>query len=293
MKEALFVHISGTTRLLGLIGTPVGHSKSPQMYNYCFNKFGQDFAYLAFDVKQEDAEKAIQALRTLNVRGANVTMPLKNAVIPFLDNVSPAAKAIGAVNTIVNDDGVLTGHITDGAGYTLNLKSGGIDVKGKKITLVGAGGVASAILIQCALEGVREISVFNMKDAFWPRAEANIEAVRNAVPSVKITLHDLADKENMKAEIADSDILSNATRLGMAPLEDKSIIDGLDVLRPDLIVTDVVYSPAETKLLRQAKEAGCRTFNGLGMLLYQGAEAYRLYTGETMPVDEIKELLYK
>lgn len=279
---------------MGLIGTPVGHSKSPQMYNYCFNKFNQDFAYLAFDVPMEKVEDAVKALRTLNVRGANVTMPLKNAVIPYLDKITPAAKAIGAVNTIVNDDGVLTGNITDGAGYTLNLKSGGVDVKGKKITIVGAGGVASAILIQCALEGVRELSVFNIKDAFWPRAEANIKAVKDAVPSVKITLNDLADTEKLKAEVADSDIFSNATRLGMAPMEDKSIADGLeDIFRPDLIVTDVVYAPEETKFLRQAEKAGCRTFKGLGMLLFQGAEAYRLYTGETMPVDEIKELLYK
>ena len=263
------MHISGTTRLLGLIGTPVGHSKSPQMYNYCFQKFNQDFAYFAFDVTEENTEKAINSLKLLNFRGANVTMPLKNAVIPFLDKLSPAAKAIGAVNTIVNDDGVLTGHITDGAGYTLNLKAGSVSVKDKKITLVGAGGVASAIMIQCALEGVREIAVFNLKDAFWPRAEANLEAIRQAVPSIKITLNDLADTELLKKEIAESDILSNATRLGMAPLEDKSIIDGLDVLRPDLIVTDVVYMPAETKLLKQAKEAGCRTFEGLGMLLYQ------------------------
>ena len=287
------MHISGHTRLLGLIGTPVDHSKSPQMYNYCFQKFNQDFAYFAFDVNADNVEKALHSLKTLNFRGANVTMPLKNAVIPFLDKVSPAAKAVGSVNTIVNDDGVLTGHITDGAGYTLNLKTGGVSVKGKKITLVGAGGVASAIMIQCALEGVREISVFNLKDSFWSRAEANVKAICQCVPGVKITLDDLGDKDLLKREIADSDILSNATRLGMAPFEDKSIIDGLDVLRPDLIVTDVVYAPAETKLLKQAKAAGCRTFEGLGMLLFPGAEAYRLYTGGTMPVDEIKDLLYK
>ena len=115
------MHISGHTRLLGLIGTPVDHSKSPQMYNYCFQKFNQDFAYFAFDVNADNVEKALHSLKTLNFRGANVTMPLKNAVIPFLDKVSPAAKAVGSVNTIVNDDGVLTGHITDGAGYTLSL----------------------------------------------------------------------------------------------------------------------------------------------------------------------------
>lgn len=286
------MHISGTTRLLGLIGSPIGHSKSPQMYNYCFQKYQQDFAYFAFDVTTNNVANAIASLKVLHFRGANVTMPLKNAVIPYLDHVSPAANAIGAVNTIVNDNNILTGYITDGVGYTLNLRAGGISVKGKKITLVGAGGVASAIMIQCALEGVREMSVFNLKDAFWSKAEATIQAVQKAVPHVKLSLYDLEDKSLLKQEINDSDILSNATRLGMAPFEDKSIIDGLNVLRPSLIVTDVVYTPAETKLLKQAKQIGCRTFEGLGMLLYQGAEAYRLYTGEAMPVDEIKELLY-
>lgn len=285
--------ITGTTTLLGLIGTPVEHSKSPAMYNHCFRKYNLDYAYLAFDIPVEETEQAVQALRTFRVRGANVTMPCKNAVLPFLDDVSPAAAAIGAVNTIVNDGGRLTGHSTDGCGYTNSLRAGGVSVQGVKITLLGGGGAANAIAIQAALEGAAALSVFNLRDAFWPRVEAGLEVIRKAVPACKITLHDLQDTDTLKGEIAESAILSNATRVGMAPLEGESSIRDLSVFRRDLIVTDTVYAPVETKLLREAKAAGCRTFDGLGMLLHQGAAAFTLYTGLEMPVEEVRELLYQ
>lgn len=287
------MEISGTTRLLGLIGTPVEHSKSPAMYNHCFQKFGLDWAYLAFDIPLEKTEEAVQALRTLNARGANVTMPCKNAVIPYLDELTPAAKAIQAVNTIVNEDGRLIGYNTDGCGYTQNLRRNGVEVGGKKIVLLGGGGAASAIAIQAALEGAAEIAVFNLKDEFWPRVEKGLEAIGKAAPACKITLNDLGDKALLKAAIDRCDILSNATRVGMAPYEDQSNIMDLTWFRPDLVVTDVVYSPAETKMLREAKAAGCRTCDGLGMLLCQGAEAFRLYSGLEMPVEEIRTLLYQ
>lgn len=197
------MRLSGTTTMLGLIGTPVEHSKSPAMYNHCFAKYGLDWAYLAFDISPEKAGDAVQAIRTLHMRGANVTMPCKNAVIPYLDELTPAARAIQAVNTIVNDNGRLVGHNTDGC-----------------------------------------------------------------------------------------DILSNATRVGMAPYENVSNITDLSWFRRDLVVTDVVYSPAETRMLREAWAAGCRTCDGLGMLLCQGAEAFRLYSGLEMPIEEIRALLY-
>lgn len=284
--------ISGTTRMLGLIGTPVAHSKSPAMYNYCFQKFGLDWAYLAFDIPQEKTAEAVAAIRTLNLRGANVTMPCKNAVIPYLDELSPAAKAIQAVNTIVNENGRLIGHNTDGCGYTQNLRRNGIEVAGKKIVLLGGGGAASAIAIQAALEGTAEIAVFNLKDAFWPRVEKGLAAIAQAAPSCKISLHDLEDRKSLKAAIGRCDILSNATRVGMAPYEDQSNITDLSWFRPDLVVTDVVYAPPATKMLREARAAGCRTCDGLGMLLCQGAEAFRLYSGLEMPVEEIRALLY-
>lgn len=291
-REELTLQISGTTTMLGLIGTPVAHSKSPAMYNHCFQKFGLDWAYLAFDIPAERAGEAVAAIRTLHMRGANVTMPCKNAVIPFLDELTPAARAIQAVNTIVNEDGVLVGHNTDGCGYTQNLRRNGIEVEGKKIVLLGGGGAASAIAIQAALEGAAEIAVFNLRDTFWPRVEQGLKAIAQAAPGCAISLRDLEDRAALKAAIDRCDILSNATRVGMAPYEDQSNITDGSWYRPDLVVTDVVYAPPETKMLREARAAGCKTCDGLGMLLCQGAEAFRLYSGLEMPVEEIRTLLY-
>ena len=287
------MNIDGHTRLLGLIGTPVGHSKSPAMYNYCFDKYVLNCAYLAFDVPMEKVEEAVNALRTFNVMGANVTMPLKNAVIPYLDEVSAASQAIGSVNTIVNKDGKLTGYVTDGMGYTGELRRGGVEIAGKTVTLLGAGGAASAIVIEAALEGAKEIRVFNKRDAFWERALNNLETIGKAAPACKISLNDLDDAEALRASIDSSDILTNATRVGMKPLDDQSLITDTSLFRPGLIVTDVVYDPEETKLLREAKAAGCKTFDGLGMLVEQGAASFKLYTGLDMPVAEVCDAIYR
>ncbi len=285
--------ISGRTKILGLIGTPVGHSKSPEMYNYCFKKFERDLAYLAFDITEENVKEAVKAIRTLNFVGANVTMPLKNAVIPYLDKITPVAKITNSVNTIVNEDGVLTGYCTDGMGFTGNLKSGGVTVKDKKIVILGGGGVSSAITAQCAVEGAKELAIFNRKDKFWDKLLSYAEVIKNATPTCKVDVYDLADEKALKREIASCDILTNASRVGMEPLQEESLIKDTSLFRKDLIVCDVVYSPAETKFLREAKACGCKTFMGLGMLLHQGAEALKLYTGDEMPVKEIEEYLYK
>ena len=260
------MNIDGKTKLLGLIGTPVEHSKSPAMYNYCFDKYGLNCAYLAFDVDMDHVADAVAALRTFHVMGCNVTMPLKNAVIPYLDEVSPASRAIGSVNTIVNKDGKLYGYVTDGMGYTGELRRGGVEVAGKVITLLGAGGAASAIAIEAALEGAKEIRVFNKRDGFWERALANLKTIGDAAPACKITLSDL---------------------------DDASLITDTSMVRPGLIVTDVVYNPEETKLLREAKAAGCTTFDGLGMLVGQGAASFKLYTGLEMPIDEVCDAIYR
>ena len=291
-EEAMSVQLSGTTTMLGLIGTPVAHSKSPAMYNHCFAKYGLDWAYLAFDVTQEKAGAAVQAIRTLHMRGANVTMPCKNAVIPYLDRLSPEARAIGAVNVIVNDGGVLTGYNTDGMGYTQNLRRSGVEVKGKRIVLLGGGGAASAIAGQAALEGAAEIAVFNRRDEFWPRVAQTLKNITEAAPECTLSLHDLDNKDDLCEAVSRCDILSNATRVGMAPEVERSIITDRSWFRPELAVTDGVYAPPETKLLRNAKAAGCRTCDGLGMLLCQGAEAFRLYSGLEMPIEEIRALLY-
>ncbi len=286
------MRITGKTTLLGLIGTPVEHSKSPEMYNYCFDKFGLDYAYLAFDIPVEKTEEAINALKTVGFRGANVTMPCKQEAIKYMDELTPAAKAIGAINTIVNDNGKLIGYNTDGMGYTKNLERSGVAVKGKKIVLLGGGGAASAIAAQAALEGAAKISIFNLKDAFWDKLEKTVQRIAEAVPECEFTLNDLADKSLLKKFIDEADILSNATRVGMAPNDDATLIEDTSWFRKELVVTDAVYAPPKTRFLKEAEAAGCTVCSGLGMLLCQGAEAFRLYTGEDMPIDEIKELLY-
>jgi shikimate 5-dehydrogenase len=285
--------ISGKTGLLGLIGTPVDHSKSPVMYNYSFQKLELDYAYLAFDISVEKVPDAIAAMKTFKMRGANVTMPCKSEVVKYMDELSPAARIIGAVNTIVNDNGKLTGHITDGVGFVRNLKEHGVEVKDKKITIIGAGGAATAIQVQFALDGAREISIFNIKDAFYEKAEKTVKNIKKEVPGCVVNLYDLEDAQKLNEEIASSDILVNGTLVGMHPNEDQSIIKDTSAFKKDLIVADVVYNPKKTKLMEDAEAAGCKTVGGLGMLLWQGAEAFKLYTGLEMPVEEVKELYFK
>lgn len=280
--------ITGHTRLTGLLGSPVAHSISPMMHNESFARLGLDYVYLAFDVGCEDLKTAVEGLRVLNVRGFNLTMPDKNRMCELADRLSPAAQMIGAVNTVVNDNGVLTGHNTDGVGYMCAVKDAGHDIIGKKMTLLGAGGAATAVCVQAALDGVAQIDLFSIKDQFWPRAQNLIDKL-NAQTSCRAALYELPDDRRLKNSIADSAILTNGTSVGMSPHVDGCIIPDSGMLRPDLIVSDVIYNPRETRLLKMARERGCQVFNGLYMLLYQGAEAFRIWTGQDMPVSVIKE----
>ena len=284
--------ISGHTRLLALIGSPVGHSGSPAMYNYSFEKLGIDYAYVVFDVKEEGVKGAIDAMRLFDMRGMNVTMPDKTEVVKYMDELSPAAKLIGAVNTIVNEDGKFIGYNTDGEGFVNNLRDHGGEVRGKKIVVAGSGGAATAIIVQCALDGAKEIAIFNKKDAFFARTLETAEKIRNAVPSCVVNVYDIDDVQKMTECITTSDLFVNATIVGMKPMESESVVKDLSALRPGLWVSDIVYNPEETKLLKDAKEAGCTCVGGKGMLIWQGASAFKLYTGKEMPVEEVKELLY-
>ncbi|MBO5097541.1 MAG: shikimate dehydrogenase [Agathobacter sp.] len=284
--------ISGHTGLLALIGSPVGHSASPLMYNYSFERLGLDYAYVAFDVKEQDVKAALDAMRLFHMRGMNVTMPDKVEAARHVDELSPAAQIIGAVNTIVNEDGKLVGYITDGEGFVNNLKDHGVDIKGKKITVAGGGGAATAIQVQCALDGAREIVIFNKKDGFFERTLQTAEKIRAAVPTCEVSVYDIDDVEKMTEEIQSSDIFANATIVGMKPMDDQSVVKDLSALRPGLVVADIVYNPEETLLLKQAKEAGCTCVGGKGMLLWQGVSAFKLFTGEDMPVEEVKERFY-
>lgn len=286
--------ITGHTKLYALIGSPVGHSGSPAMQNYSFQRLGIDAAYLAFDIPLDKTKDALDSFRTLRVGGFNVTMPCKTAVAQLVDRLSPAAELVGACNTVVvEEDGTMTGHITDGVGFVRNLKEHGVEITGKKIVLLGTGGAATAIAVQAALDGVDQIAIFNQKDEFYANGEKTVEKIRNAVPNIgEVYIEDLGNKELLKKVIAESDILINATRAGMSPLDDVLPVPA-GYLHKDLAVADVVYNPRETLLIKKAKEAGCRAaVGGIGMLLWQGAEAFRLFTGKEMPAYEVMEKFF-
>lgn len=285
------INITGTTKLTGLLGSPVAHSISPLMHNEAFRLLGLDYVYLCFDVDTTGLKTAVEGLKTLGVRGFNCTMPDKNEMCTLADELSPAAQMIGAVNTVVNDNGKLIGHNTDGIGYMHAVKDAGFDIIGKNMTLLGAGGAATAVCVQAALDGVASINIFSLKDQFFDRAARLVDTI-NARTNCKAALYELSDKEMLQKSIENSAILTNGTSVGMAPNTDNCIITDASVFRPDLIVSDVIYNPRETKLLKMAKARGCKTFNGLYMLLYQGAEAFRIWTGKEMPVSQIKEAYF-
>lgn len=280
-------NITGHTGLTGLLGSPVAHSISPMMHNESFRYLNLDYVYLCFDVNTDNLEEAVTGLKTLGVKGFNCTMPVKNKMFELIDEASPAAEIIGAVNTVLNDNGKLIGYNTDGIGYMKAVQDAGHNIIGKKMTLLGAGGAATAVCTQAALDGVSDINVFSLKDQFYPRAEQLVERI-NKNTNCKVTLYDLEDKNALYESIASSDILTNGTPVGMAPNTDACIIEDESIFRPELIVSDVIYNPEETKLMKMAKSHNCPVFNGLFMLLYQGAEAFKIWTGEDMPIELIK-----
>lgn len=282
------IPITGHTRLTALLGSPVAHSISPLMHNEAFQLLDLDYTYLCFEVNEKTLPAAVDGLKACGIRGFNLTMPNKNKIVELLDELSPAARLIGAVNTVVNDDGHLTGYNTDGVGYMQAVKDAGYDITGKTITIMGAGGAATAICAQAALDGVEKIHIFARETSrFWDRTQKLAENINSTLPC-KAVLHENKDTAALAQAISESALLLNATSVGMAPNTEGTIIEDTFLYHPDLIVSDVIYNPRETRFLKEAREAGCRTFNGMYMLLYQGAEAFRLWTGKEMPVKEIK-----
>lgn len=282
--------IDGRTGLIGLIATPISHSLSPAMHNLAFQKLGLNYAYLVFEVGNDKLTDVVRGMRVLNSRGFNISMPNKAKIIPLLDEITTTAQLVGAVNTVVNEDGKLIGYNTDGIGYVLGLREAGVDIRNKRITLLGAGGAATAVAIQAALDGAKEISIFNRDDSFFSKAVRNAEII-NEHTSCKARVDHLEDVDKLKEVIAGSDILTNATSVGMKP-EGQSLIQEISWLRSNLIVSDVIYYPRKTKLLEQAESVGCMAINGLGMMLWQGAKAFELWTGQQMPVEYVKERLF-
>lgn len=284
--------ITGHTRLAGLFANPAKHSISPMMHNLAFQANEIDALYLAFEVEKQDLAASIKAIPALDMLGANLSMPYKMAAIPFMDELSPAAALIGAINTIVNENGKLIGHNTDGIGFMDALASINVDIVGKTMTVLGAGGAATAIISQAALDGVKQIQVFNRKDEFYEKIQTKLSQIAEKT-GCQIDLIDLADDDALAAAIAASDLLTNATGVGMKPNVNDCALKDFRLLRSDLAVYDVIYNPRQTRLLQEAQKVGAKTANGLSMLLYQGAAAFKLWTGKEMPVELVKPLIEK
>lgn len=287
-----YFSITGHTGLTGLLGSPVAHSLSPMMHNTSFQHLDLDYVYLCFDVGEDGLEEAVKGLKQCGIRGFNLTMPDKNKMAELADELSPAASIIGAVNTVVNDSGRLIGHNTDGVGFMRSVKDAGLNVAEKTMTILGAGGASTAICAQAALDGVKELNIFARPTSRFHERAVKLTETINRTTACKAVLMDQADQTALKKSIDESCLLVNATSVGMAPNTEASVLTDSSLLHEDLSVGDVIYNPRETLFLKQAKEAGCRTFNGMYMLLYQGAEAFRLWTGQEMPVDIVRKLYF-
>lgn len=285
--------LDGHTYLIGLMAYPIRHSISPTMHNNAFAKLGLNFTYLCFEIDNKKLPKAVEAIRTLDMRGSNVSMPNKKEVIKYLDKLSPASEMCDAVNTIVNDNGVLTGYTTDGIGFMKSLEDEGIDIRGKKMCLAGAGGAATPIAVQAALDGVSEIEIFNLNDDKWAQAEKNVKTI-NEKTNCKASLHHLEDKDDFKRAISECDIYCDATGVGMKPLEDMTLVEDPSWFHEDMTVFDTVYAPRTTKLMKVAQKAGVKhVLNGIGMMIEQGVAAFKLWTGKDMPTDYIREVIFE
>ncbi len=282
------MEISGKTALTGLIGSPVAHSISPKMHNLAFQALGLDCVYLAFDLGSSDFEKAIEGLREIGILGFNITMPYKNRIVDFMDELTPAARLTGACNTVTVRDGRMIGHTTDGVGFMDSVRDYGHDITGKTMSILGAGGAALPIIAQAALDGVTEINIFRRKrpGAF----EKTVSFAENVQEKTGCTVNvfDFSDSDQMRKSFSSSAILVNATNVGMAPDTDACPVPDASFLHPDLIVYDIIYNPRRTKLLDMAKDAGCPAHNGESMILFQGAASFQCWTGMDMPVDLIR-----
>jgi shikimate dehydrogenase len=274
--------ISGKTRVCGVIGDPIEHTLSPIMHNAAFEALKIDYVFLAFKVKSDEVENAIKGMRALSIHGLNVTMPHKNAVIQYLDEVDPAGKMIASVNTILNKDGRLLGFNTDGVGALNALEQNGVEPRGKKVLLLGAGGAAKAIAYTLS-QDVDELVTLNRT----PKPAIELANLLKQKFKKKISAGELSPNA-VKDNLADSDVLINATSVGMKPNENQTPV-APEWLKPDLAVMDIVYNPLETKLAKDAKAVGAKVVSGVEMLIYQGAASFEIWTACEAPVEVMRK----
>ena len=278
--------ITGKTKVCGIIGDPIEHSMSPVMHNAAFKALGLDYVYLPFHVQRGELPGAIAGIRALNVVGLNVTIPHKEAVIPLLDRLEPLAEKMGAVNTIVNEGGLLIGHNTDAPGFMQALRSKGIDPEGKSILILGAGGASKGISFILAEAGA-SLVILNRTVTRAEELASQIAQYYHRRPEA-LTL----SEENLARGLDGADVLVNTTSVGMVPDVNQTPVPA-SLLNHNLVVCDIVYNPLETKLLREAKVAGARTIDGLDMLVWQGALAFEKWTGQKAPFEVMKQAAIK
>jgi len=276
------------TRLCGIIGDPIEHIMSPVMHNAAFEKMKIDYFYVLFRVKREQLAKAIEDMRALNIRGLNVTIPHKVAIIPFLDKLDPLAEKIGAVNTVVNDEGILTGYNTDATGFLQALLERGIEPKGKNIVILGAGGASRAISFILAERGSNLVILNRLLELDWAE---ELASKLSKIFTKEVEALEL-NETNLAEVLEKADILINATRVGMTPNIDETLVP-FNLLKPSLVVFDIVYNPIKTRLLREAEQAGAETISGIDMLVYQGALAFEKWTGLKAPIELMRKEVIK
>lgn len=277
--------IDGYTRLAAVVANPIKHSISPFIHNSAFEATNTNGVYLAWEVDEAELAETVANIRRYQMYGINLSMPYKEQVIPYLDQLSAEACLIGAVNTVVNREGTLIGYNTDGKGFFKSLPS--FKISGKRMVLLGAGGAAKAILAQAILDGVSQISVF-VRSSSIEKTKPYLEKLENAT-GFRVDLVALEDVQDLQDSITQSDLLVNATSVGMDGTSQP--IPTSIVLPEKLLVADVIYQPFETPFLKWSRKQGNQSINGLGMLLYQAAEAFQLWTGKEMPTDQIWDLL--
>jgi shikimate dehydrogenase len=275
----------GQTRLYGIFGYPIGHSLSPLMHNTAFAHHRLDAIYLPFAVQPAYLEVAVKSITALQICGVNVTIPHKQGVMAWMDELSPEARLIGAVNTIHLRDGGLHGYNTDGIGFLRALEEGGSDVVGRTVMLLGAGGAARAIAVQLCLSGIRRLLLANRTPT---RAEDLAAFLKQNILHADISVVAMGES-SLAAHLPDTDIVVNATSIGMHP-HDPMLLPAT-ALSPQHLVCDIVYRPLHTPLLRAAQRQGARTIDGLGMLLHQGAKAFEIWTDHVFPLALIRARL--
>ncbi|NLH28326.1 MAG: shikimate dehydrogenase [Syntrophomonadaceae bacterium] len=279
--------IKGSTKVYGLFGDPVKHSLSPVMQNTAFQALGLDCVYLPFLVQSNDIANAVQAVRALHLAGVNLTIPLKERVLPYLDEIEKEAELIGAVNTIVNRNGRLCGYNTDAPGFLASIRAAGFNPSGKNAVILGAGGAARAVSFALAKAGAAGINIFNRGVEKAERLAQDLNAAYRLPTATGDLSSDLA------AALEGAELLVNATPVGMYPNHTSAPLLTRNQLHQGLLVCDLIYNPLQTRLLEEAEAAGCRFLNGVGMLVWQGALAFQLWTGRKAPVALMEEAVLK